>query len=717
MTGDRATSTSAQNADAGFAVAAWLADHHNRPWTEAAARARLPANAETNRPETLSLALATAGLEARLIEVRPDRIDPATLPAVLFAMDGTPFVVTAISRAPRRIAIVEPARDGLTSELTPSALRARARHLALLVAPESAAAMDRQDADPKGHWFWRVMGENRSAWVQIAIAALAINILALALPVFVMNVYDRVIPNLAFVTLGTLALGVGLAVVLDWALRTLRAGVLERIGRRLDTGVSTRLFAHTMALRPADMPGGALGTASFLRDFETVREFFGSASLVALIDLFFIGIFIFVLWLIVGPLALVPLLAIPAMVLLSLLSQLPMGAAAAKAQTAANRRQKVLIEALAGLETIKTLNAEPVMQREWNAATAATARVTGRSRFWSNFATNGTQVIQQAVSIGIITWGVFLISDNRISIGALIAANILSGRALAPLGAIAQTIFRAHHARRAMQSISALMAVAPERGREIKGDLVIRTGGVEVSGLSFAYPGTTTAAIDDLTLSIAPGEIVALVGRVGSGKSTLGRLMSGLLAAQRGTILIDGQNLAQYDPAELRHGIGYLPQEPEMFTGTLGENLTLGAPRASGEDIARALRIAGIDGFVASLPQGLATHVGERGRNLSGGQRQGLALARMILCRPRVLFLDEPTNAMDRDMEMRVTQELSALRDDGTALILCTHRPGLAALAGRMVVMDRGRKVLDGASQQVMEALRQAAIAKSGGET
>ena len=380
-------------------------------------------------------------------------------------------------------------------------------------------------------------------------------------------------------------------------------------------------------------------------------------------------------------------------------------------------RALVLIEALAGLETVKSLNAEPVMQREWDAATAASARVSGRSRFWSNFAANGTMVIQQGVSIGIITWGVFLIADGRISIGALIAANILSGRALAPLGAIAQTVFRAQHARRAMASLSDLMAVKPERRDTITSPLVVGTGRVETKGLTFTYPGSTVAAVNDVTLDIGPGEIVALVGRVGSGKSTLGKLMSGLLAAQQGTILIDGQNIAQYDPAELRRGVGYLPQEPELFTGTLAENLTIGAPRATSDEIARALSLSGMDGFVATLPNGLNTFIGERGGNLSGGQRQGLSLARLILRRPRILFLDEPTTAMDRDMETQVTERLSGLREDGAALILCTHRPGLAALAGRMIVMDKGRKVLDGSSQQVLGTLKQAALTRQGEAT
>ena len=544
----------------------------------------------------------------------------------------------------------------------------------------------------------------------MALAALCINVLGLALPIFVMNVYDRVIPNLAFVTLWTLVAGLLIAFAMDWGLRMVRAGVLDRIGRRLDIGISATLFRHALSLRPTTMPGGALGTATFLRDFEAVREFFGSQSLTAAIDLCFVGVFLFVLWIIVGPLALVPAVAIVVMLVLAALAQWPMRHAVGQVQAAAARRQTVLIEALSGLETIKTLNAEPAMLREWDRSTVATARLTGKSRFWSAFVMNGTQTIMQLNSLAVITLGVFLIAEGRITVGALIAANILSGRALAPLGTISQTVFRAQAARRSMAALSRLMAQPPERGAEVRSSLRIRAGRVELRGVTYRYPGTEVPALDRLDLTLEPGDCVALLGRVGSGKSTLGRLVAGLIAPDEGQILIDGQAQAQFDPAELRAGIGYLPQDPELFTGTLGENLTIGARDASGDDIARALRIAGIDGFVAGLPQGLGSFAGERGRHLSGGQRQGIALARLILRRPKVLFLDEPTNAMDRDMETTVAARLGELRDDGVTLILCTHRPSLAQTADRMVVLDGGRKALDGPKQAVLTTLQKAAL-------
>jgi ATP-binding cassette, subfamily C, bacterial LapB len=368
----------------------------------------------------------------------------------------------------------------------------------------------------------------------------------------------------------------------------------------------------------------------------------------------------------------------------------------------------VLVESLLGIEAVKSLNAEPVMQREWEAAIAASSRISGRTRFWSGLATNGTQLVQQGVSVGIIVWGVYLVAEGRITVGALIAANILAGRALAPLAAISQTIFRAHYAVRAMAALDALMALPRERSDVVRSDLRVTRGAVEFREVVFRYPGAEHPAVNGLTLEIRPGETVALLGRVGSGKTTVGKLLNGLLPAESGNILIDGNAIAQFDPAELREGVGYLTQDSELFTGTLRENMTIGRPSASDEEVRQALHLAGMDGFVAANPDGLDLFIGEKGNRLSGGQRQGVALARLLLRKPRVLFLDEPTNAMDQQMEAAFIQRIASLKAELSTLILCTHRMSLAATAERFVVLDQGRKVLDGPKEEVMNTLRAA---------
>ena len=706
---------------AAFAAARWLAHHHDRPWTDAAVRARLPVGADPRDPMILARALAATGLRSRLVLRRLDRIDPAVLPVLLFPHNGPPIVLLGFSPDGVNARILDPETDAdahtapETAPETPerevptAKLAATLRREVMLVAPEDGLAGRRLSADrpdrPR-HWFWTPFLQNRAGWTQVAVAALCINLLGLALPIFVMNVYDRVIPNAAFVTLWTLAIGVGIAIGLDLILRAVRSQVLESIGRRLDTGIAATLFAHALALRPLSRKSGASVLASQIRDFETVREFFSSASFVSLIDTLFIGVFLWVLWLIVGELALVPTLAVPAVIVLALLAQVPMGRIAGEVQDLAGQRHSVLTEALMGHETVKTLGAEPVLQREWERSSAAAARVNGRSRFWSNLTMSGTQMIQQAVSVVVIVWGVFLVADGRISIGALIAANILAGRALAPLGAVSHTIFRAQYALKALRTLSAFMAIPPEAGLELASAARVRRGAVRLDGVTFRYPDADRAAVSDVSLSIAPGECVAILGRVGSGKSTMGKLIAGLLAADTGKVLIDDRSAGQYDPAELRAGIGYLPQETDLFTGTLRENLVIGRPDASEADIARALADSALAGFVEADPAGLSRFIGEKGGQLSGGQRQGVALARLLLRRPKFLFLDEPTNAMDRDMEAEVARRLQALTAAGTGLALCTHRPGLAQIAPRWIVMDQGRVVLDDRREVVMARLR-----------
>ena len=707
--------------DADLALVAWLARFHRRPFSGAALRARIAQGTDLADPIVLAEVLGHVGLAARPFASRLGAVDPAVLPAVVFRKAQGPCLLLHLTPDRRTATIIDPT-DGSETTSTAAELGREMSGPLLLVAPVTDGTESRSAPDTAalslgtGHWFWGPVRENWPAWTQVIAAALGINLLALAVPIFVMNVYDRVIPNTAFVTLWTLAIGVGIALVLDLSLRTLRTGVLEHIARRIDLKVGSALFEQVLAARMTARTGGAAGMANTVRDFEQVRDFFGSASFVALIDLVFIGVFIVVLFQVVGPLAWVPLLAIPIVLLLAVVAQVPLGRSAAKAQQLATKRHVVLVESLLGIEAVKSLNAEPVMQREWEAAIAASSRINGRTRFWSGLATNGTQLVQQGVSVVLIVWGVHLIAEGRITVGALIAANILAGRALAPLAAISQTIFRAHYARKAMGALDALMALPRERSDVVRSDQRVARGAVEFREVVFRYPGTEHAAINGLTLAIRPGETVALLGRVGSGKTTVGKLLNGLLQPDAGNILIDGHAIAQYDPAELRDGVGYLTQDSELFTGTLRENMTIGRPAASDEEIRQALYLAGMDAFVAANPAGLDLFIGEKGNRLSGGQRQGVALARLLLRRPRVLFLDEPTNAMDQQMETAFIQRIAALKADIPTLILCTHRMSLAATAERFVVLDQGRKVLDGPKDEVMGTLRAAQSRQIGGE-
>jgi ATP-binding cassette, subfamily C, bacterial LapB len=705
--------------EAQLPLIAWFAHTFQQPFSAKAVAVRIPDNADMKNPAMIARGLSAVGLKSRLVLRDPKTIDPIVLPCVVFRKSGEPLVLLAIGPKGKTVNVVDPADGGLEQEMRMRDLRRSIRPEILLVTRAEERTNSRLSPEiaipTQGHWFWRPVLANWSNWIQILLAALILNTLSLALPLFVMNVYDKVIPNLAFVTLWTLALGVAIALGFDLILRTIRANILENVGRRVDLKVATSIFSQAMNVPLLSRPGGAAGIANTIRDFEVVREFFASATFVSIIDLLFIGVFVAVLFAIVGPIAFVPLCAVPVVVVLALISQIPIGRSAAKAQQMATKRHIVLIETLTGIETIKTLNAEPVMQSEWENAVAASSRINGRTKFWSNVASNGTMLVQQAVSIVIIVWGVFLVSAGEITIGGLIAANILAGRVLAPLGTIAQTIFRAQYAFKSLSALNRFMRLPVEHDPAITSDLQVSKGKVQIQSVSFTYPETPNPVLRDLTLDINAGECVALLGKVGSGKTTTGKLIAGLLRPQEGTVLVDGVALPQYEPADLRNGIGYLPQDPELFTGTLRENILIGASNASDEDIQQALYFAAMDEFAAGVPEGLDLFIGEQGSRLSGGQKQGLALARLLIRKPRLLFLDEPTNAMDQSMETAVVDRLKELNRKGIGLIVCTHRQSLAAMADRLLIMDQGRIVLDGSHTEVMNKLRAMSSKKAEG--
>ncbi|WP_300034480.1 type I secretion system permease/ATPase [uncultured Roseobacter sp.] len=705
-----------------FRVVHWLSAHFGCTFSETAVASRLPQGADPADPGLLARALEAVGLRCRLIRRDPARVDPVALPFVVFRTSGGPLIVTGLAGRGKNVTAVDPVAGGLVTEMKTSALRRMIRPDVLLVTPadDRAAGMLSPQAvsaaAPRGHWFWQPVRASWSGWLQVLLAAFLLNLLTLALPLFVMNVYDKVIPNLAYVTLWTLAAGVGIALAMDLVMRTIRANILENISRRVDLKVASALFRQAMQARLLGRPGGAAGIVSTIRDFEVVREFFASATFVAVIDLAFIGIFVAALYFIVGPIALVPLCAVPVVLVLALLAQLPLGRAAGRAQQMATKRHVVLVESLTGIETIKSLNAEPVMQREWEAAVTASSQVNGRTRFWSNVAANGTILVQQSVSVLIIVWGVFLVSEGQITIGGLIAANILAGRVLAPLGTIAQTIFRAQYAFRALGALNRFMSLPVEQQGAVRSDAAVSRGAISLHEVSLTYPEAQRPALSGFSLDMKPGECVALLGRVGSGKTTVGKVVSGLLKPEAGSVLVDGIALEQYEPAELRRSIGYLPQSPELFTGTLRENLVIGAPAATDAEIGRALYFAAMDEFVAAVPEGLDLFLGEQGSRLSGGQRQGIALARLLLRRPATLFLDEPTNAMDQRMQQQIVERLQELNRGGMGMLISTHRQSLAAMAGRLVVMDQGRAVMDGPPDDIMERLRAMGAAQAGDE-
>lgn len=571
--------------------------------------------------------------------------------------------------------------------------------------------MHRDEADlterfQGGHWFWSALSANRWSYVQVALAAAMANILGLSTSVFIMIVYDRVLPNEATESLIALTLGVCLALTFDFALKLLRAGFIDRAGQNADMFMGRRVFDQVLNIRMTSRTGSTGAMASTVREFETLREFFTSATLVAVVDLPFIAVFILTIYMVGGPLALVPALAVPVVLLSGLAIQPILSRLAEKSFADGQSKQSVLVEAVTGLETIKTTSAGRQMRTRWEGAIKRQSNHGARSRAVTQFTLNLTGFTQQAAQVLIVFYGVFLITDGQTSMGALVASVMLTGRALAPLGQLAQTLTRVNQARSAFRNLDALMKADSERpdGRS----WISRSefsGRITFNNVHFAYPDQPDDTLQGVSFVIEPGEKVAVLGQIGSGKSTIARLLLGLYQPRVGSVMLDGLDIRQIDPGNLRCNIGSVLQDIWLFSGTVRDNITSGAVRPRDDELIRAGRIAGVEDFIARNPRGYDQQVAERGEGLSGGQRQAIALARALIGRPPVLLLDEPTSAMDVKSEAEVISRLKEATPDTTMLVV-THRSSLLELVDRVIVIKDGKVAMDGAKGILTQHVR-----------
>jgi ATP-binding cassette, subfamily C, bacterial LapB len=685
----------------------YVAEHYGLAFSARGALSKLPLAGPLLSADLVPRAAEQAGLLAEIRKTSPARLDRVALPAIALLDGGTACVVLKRTGDGSYV-IVEPVRSRDQSTVEPGWFDQRYAGQMIFLAPTGHAATALLQAGsraPSGHWFWSTVSRFWTFWLQIFFAAFMVNLLGLAVPLFTMNVYDRVIPNMAFATLLALGVGVALALVFDTALRQLRAVVLDTMGSRVDLHVSSLLFEHALALTMAKRPGSSGAIANQIREFEAVRDFFSSASIIAVTDLLFMGIFFFVLWHLLGQIVLVPVTGVVLVLAVTLLIQMPLARAMRLAQFHGSRRHSVLIESLVGIESIKAASAEGVMQRKWEDAVSSSAHAMSSARTWSSFALHFTSLVNQAVTVGIIIFGVFLVRDGLLTIGGLIAASLLAGRVLQPLGNIAMTLSRAQQAFSAMRGISELMAL-PREGQDLARSARAADARLEFRNLSFQYDGQGRRALDDVSVTIQPGERVGIIGKIGSGKTTLGKIAAGFFEPSQGAVLVGGIDTRAYETADLRAALAYVPQEPELFTGTLRDNIVLGNPHAAPEEIEEAVRTSGVDTFAAMHPLGLDMPIGERGRGLSGGQRQAVALARMLLRKPKILFLDEPSSAMDAGSEAALVRNLAAWCGPERTIVVCTHRGLFLNLVDRVIVLEAGAVVADGPREEVLARLR-----------
>lgn len=688
---------------------------HGRPSTRAALSAGLPLEGGCLTPSLFARAATRAGLSSRIVRRALAGIDTALLPVILLLKGDQACVLLGWNEVGDTAQLLFPetgqgevtlSRDELNDRYMGIALFARPRFAFDSRTPEVGKIVAR-------HWFWGVLLEQSPVYRDVIGAALLINVFALIMPLFSMNVYDRVVPNNAIDTLWVLALGVFLIFIMDFMMRLLRGHFVDLASARIDVKLSAQIMERVLGMRLESRPASVGSFASNLRSFESVRDFIASATVTALIDFPFAILFLLVITWISWPLVFIPIIGLIIGLIYAYIIQHKMHELVETTYRASALRNASLIESLTSIETIKTQGAEGVIQNKWERTTAFLARTSAQMRLLSASATNGAMTITQVVNVLLIVAGVYLIQDRQLTMGGLIAVTMLGGRAIAPLGQAVGMLMQFQNARMSLETLDKLMAQPVERPDasafihrpEIQGE-------IEFRNVSFSYPGQGEAALQNVSLRIVPGEHVVVLGRTGSGKTTLQKLMLGLYQPTDGVVRIDGIDLRQLDPADLRRNVGFVGQDATLFYGTLRENISIGAPYADDSAIVVAAEVAGLTQFVNRHPKGFDMLIGERGESLSGGQRQEVAIARAVLMDPPVLFFDEPTSAMDFSTEHGFKDRLKRFAAHKT-MVIVTHRTSLIDLATRIIVVDDGRIVADGPREQVVGALQSGRVGRA----
>jgi ATP-binding cassette subfamily C protein LapB len=682
--------------------------------TREALSAGLPLEGNLITPALLPRAAARARLTAKLARRSLAELRPGLLPVILLLKEKQACLLLEwLDNGDARVRFPE---SGESSDvLARDELEALFAGVVFFVRP--VYNFDERTPDSgqvkSRHWFWGVVVQNWRLYRDSLLAALVVNLFALALPMFSMTVYDRVVPNRAEETLWVLTVGVLLMMVFDTVLRVLRAYILDTAGKRIDVTLSANIMGRVLGLRMADRPASVGSFAANLRAFEAVRDFVASASITTLVDMPFVLLFLAVIaW--ISPWLLVPVvLCIALLLIASLVVQQKMHELVEVTSRASAQRNATLVESLVGIETIKFMVAESSFQRRWEHSTVFLAQNGTKLKLLSSVIMNFAQMLQQLVSVGVLIVGVYLLIGNQISMGAIIAASMLAGRAMAPFGQVAGLLMQFHSAKSGLASITKHMETQPERADDAA--FLHRDGfqgTIEFKDVSFTYPGQQQAVLNKVSFKIHAGERVAFIGRVGSGKSTIQRLILGLQQPTSGAILIDGIDLRQIDPAELRRAAGFVSQDVSLFFGTLKENIALGAPFADDQDIIAAAEIAGVTEFANRHPRGFDMAIGERGESLSGGQRQAVGIARAVLNDSPILLLDEPSSAMDHQSEDLLKARLRRFTT-GKTVVLVTHRTALLDLVDRLIVLDNGQIMADGPKSQVVEALQGGRIGRA----
>lgn len=699
------TATHTEGYDPLLECLVFLTAHYGRAKSAQALTTGLAYDDKDMSPNLFREAAERIGLKTQIVKKPLKTIPESVLPAVLILENEQSCVLMGRTKEKAKIYIAE---TGETKDVKLDALSKDYTGFAIYTHPRSEftnpETVHLQDADR--HWFWSIVRNNRSIYGLVLLGAVFINLFGLASPLFIMNVYDRVIPNNAIETGWALGIGALAIFVFDFIMRTLRSYLIDLSGRKIDVIAARRIYDQVLNMRLSGRPKSSGSFANMLSDFNAVREFFTSATITGLVDLPFTLFFLFVIYQLGGSIAYILAGLILVVLLVGFILQRPLKSLVRKATQSAEAKHGLLVETIHGLETVKAIGADGRFRARYGDYVGENAALGQGSRFVSGLGVNAASFCQQIASIIIVLAGMYMVQDGDLTVGGLIACVILGGRAIAPIGQIATLMTKYHHAGGALKTLEKIMSKPVERPANKqflhRPDL---KGKITFDKVSFSYPGTQREVLQGVSFTIKAGEKVGIIGRIGSGKSTVAKLMLGLYEPSSGSILADDTDYQQIDPADLRRNTAYIAQDVVLFSGSVRDNISASVPHASEEDILKAAQLAGVHDFIAKHPMGYDAPVGEHGNALSGGQRQSVALARAMLLEPKMIVCDEPTNALDMQAEAIFKNYIQKEIGDKT-FILITHKHNMLDMVDRLILLDQGKLIIDGPRDKVIAELQ-----------
>lgn len=561
-------------------------------------------------------------------------------------------------------------------------------------------------AQHKKHWFWDTLKLSWPIYKDVLLASLLVNLFILASPLFTMNVYDRVIPNNATETLLVFAVGVIIVYIVDSFLKFFRTRMLEIAAKKSDIVMSSIIFEKVLDLKMAMHPRSVGSFASNIKDFDAIRSFLTNATMSLLIDMPFAIIFLLVIYYIGGMIVIIPLVMMVFILIYALIIRKPLERSIESTHEASARKNGILIESLHNIETIKTQGMSGQVQWLWEESIGEIAAKSLYSRLLSASIPTITGLFVQLSTVFIIIYGVFMIRDLELTMGGLIGIVILASRTVAPMGQLAALLTNYSDAKSAYDVINNITTQPMERLQDqhfIERETF--KGKIEFKDVTFSYPDSDFPALKNVSFVIHPGEHVGIIGRIGSGKSTIEKLILKLYDPDEGSIFIDGVDIMQIDPARLRKFIGYVSQDITLFRGTVKDNILHRAPISSDERLLEVAHLSGVDEFIKRHPLGYNMPIGERGQGVSGGQRQSIGIARALISDAPIMLMDEPTNALDQLSETQLMGHFTEAFS-GKSLILVTQKLSLLTATPRVIVMHEGKVYLDGKRNDVLKALR-----------